>query len=88
MITLGVREFYGSSDGRRRFCGNKSEKFRSLSKEARQNSPSGSSQVQEFTGSPPEHRREFIGYLPEAHRKKRLAHRNTSYSINVYHPLK
>ena len=32
MITLGVREFDGSSDGRRRFCGNKSEKSRSLPK--------------------------------------------------------
>ena len=32
MITLGVREFYGSSDGRRRFCGNKSEKSKSLPK--------------------------------------------------------
>ena len=32
MITLGVREFYGSLDGRRRFCGNKSEKSRSLPK--------------------------------------------------------
>ena len=32
MIMLGVREFYGSSDGRRRFYGNKSEKSRSLPK--------------------------------------------------------
>ena len=32
MITLGVREFDGSSDSRRRFCGNKSEKSRSLPK--------------------------------------------------------
>ena len=32
MITLGVREFYGSSDGRQRFYGNKSEKSRSLPK--------------------------------------------------------
>ena len=30
MITLGVREFDGSSDSRRRFCGNKSEKSISL----------------------------------------------------------
>ena len=30
MITLGVREFDGSSDSRRRFCGNKSEKSMSL----------------------------------------------------------
>ena len=33
MITLGVRELNGSSDSRRRFCGNKSEKSRSLPKE-------------------------------------------------------
>ena len=33
MITLGVRELDGSSDNRRRFCGNKSEKSRSLPKE-------------------------------------------------------
>ena len=33
MITLGVREFDGSSDGRRRFCENRSEKSRSLPKE-------------------------------------------------------
>ena len=32
MITLGVREFDGSSDSRRRFCGNKSEKSRSVTK--------------------------------------------------------
>ena len=32
MITLGVREFDGSPDGRRRFYGNKSEKSRSLPK--------------------------------------------------------
>ena len=32
MITLGVREFDGSPDGRRRFCGNKSEKSKSLPK--------------------------------------------------------
>nr|ABF70039.1 hypothetical protein MA4_78I12.80 [Musa acuminata] len=32
MITLGVREFDGSSDSRQRFCGNKSEKSMSLSK--------------------------------------------------------
>ena len=30
--SLGVREFDGSSDSRRRFCGNKSEKSRSLPK--------------------------------------------------------
>ena len=33
MITLGVRELDGSSDSRRRFCGNKSEKSISLPKE-------------------------------------------------------
>ena len=33
MITLGVRELDGSSDSRWRFCGNKSEKSRSLPKE-------------------------------------------------------
>ena len=33
MITLGVREFDGSSDSRRRFCGNKFEKSRSMPKE-------------------------------------------------------
>ena len=32
MITLGVRELDGSSDSRRRFCGNKSEKSLSLPK--------------------------------------------------------
>ena len=32
MITLRVREFDGSSDSRRRFCGNKSEKSMSLPK--------------------------------------------------------
>ena len=32
MIMLGVREFNGSSDSRRRFCGNKSEKSMSLPK--------------------------------------------------------
>ena len=32
MIMLGVREFDGSSDSRRRFCGNKSEKSMSLPK--------------------------------------------------------
>ena len=32
MITLGVREFDGSPDGRRRFYGNKSKKSRSLPK--------------------------------------------------------
>ena len=32
MITLGVRELDGSSDNRRRFCGKKSEKSRSLPK--------------------------------------------------------
>ena len=32
MITLGVREFDGSSDSRRRFYGNKSEKSMSLPK--------------------------------------------------------
>ena len=32
MITLGVRELNGSSDSRRRFYGNKSEKSRSLPK--------------------------------------------------------
>ena len=61
MITLGVREFDGSSDGRRRFYENRSEKSGSLPSEARRNSPSGSSQVQEFAGSPQEHHRGFIG---------------------------
>ena len=32
MITLGVQQFDGSPDGRRRFCENKSEKSKSLSK--------------------------------------------------------
>ena len=32
MITLGVREFDGSSDNRRRFCRNKSEKSMSMPK--------------------------------------------------------
>ena len=54
-----------------------------LVKEARQNSPRGSSQVQEFARSLSEHRRGFIGCSPEARRKKRLTHRNTIYSIDV-----
>ena len=61
MITLRVREFDGSPDDHRRFCGNKFEKSRSLPKEARRNSPSGSSQVQEFAGSPQEDHRGFVG---------------------------
>ena len=52
MITLEVLEFDGSSDGRRRFSENRSEKSRSLPSEARRNSPSGSRKVQEFAGSP------------------------------------
>ena len=39
MITLGVRELDGSLNFHRRFYGNKSEKSRSLPKEARWNSP-------------------------------------------------
>ena len=74
MITLGVRELDESPDSRRRFYGNKSKKSRSLPKEARRNSPSGSSQVQEFAESPSEHRRRFVGCSPDARRKKRLTH--------------
>ena len=65
MITLGVRELDGSPDGHRRFYGNKSEKSRSLPKEACRNSPSGSSQVQEFAGSPSEHRWRYVECSPE-----------------------
>ena len=57
----------GSSRVRRKF-GQSSEVLREqirevheLAKEARRNSPSGSSQVQEFAGSPQEHHRGFIG---------------------------
>ncbi|XP_065017800.1 uncharacterized protein LOC135644255 [Musa acuminata AAA Group] len=49
----------------RRFYGNKSEKSRNLPKESRRNSPSGSSQVQKFAGSP----QGRIWYIEEQHKK-------------------
>ena len=61
MITLGVQEFDGSSDGRRRFCGNKSEKSISLPKKLVGTRQVDRRKVQEFAGSPQEHHRGFIG---------------------------
>ena len=58
-----VRMFVRSSVGT-------SREVSELAREARRNSPSGSSQVQEFARSPLEHRRCFIGCSPEVHRKK------------------
>ena len=61
MITLGVRELDGSSDSRRRFCGNKSEKSRSLPKKL-----IGTHQVDHRKSrSLLEHRRGFVGSSPE-----------------------
>ena len=65
MITLGVREFDGSPDGRRRFYGNKSEKSRSLSKKL-----IGTRQVDcRKSRSLPEVRRSIVGGPSDVHRK-------------------
>ena len=85
MITLEVREFDGSSDGRRRFCENRSEKSRSLLSEARRNSPSGSSQspgvCQKSAGASPRIHRMIDGSSPETCRKKQLTHRSKAAEI-------
>jgi hypothetical protein len=85
MITLGVREFDGSSDGRRRFCENRSEKSRSLPSEARRNLPSGSSQspgvCRKSAGASPRVHRMIDGSSPETRRKKRLTHRRKAAEI-------
>ena len=85
MITLGVREFDGSSDGRRRFCENRSEKSRSLPSEARRNLPSGSSQspgvCRKSAGASPRVHRMIDGSSPETRRKKRLTHRSKAAEV-------
>ena len=72
MITLGVRELDGSPDGRRRFCGNKSEKSRSLPKkliETRQVDRRKSRSLPEvrrsITEGSSDDRRKFAGNSPE-----------------------
>ena len=85
MITLGVREFDGSSDGRRRFRENRSEKSKSLPSEARRNSPSGSSQspgvCRKSAGASPRVHRMIDGSSPETRRKKRLTYRSKAAEI-------
>ena len=84
MITLGVRELDGSSDNRRRFCGNKSEKSRSFSKEL-----VGTCQVdrrspgvcRKSAGASPRVHRMIDGSSPETRRKKRLTHRSKAAEI-------
>ena len=72
MITLGVREFNGISDNRRRFCGNKSEKSMSLPKklvgtcqEDRRKSRSLSEVRMSITEGSSDDRRKFVGSSPE-----------------------
>ena len=72
MITLGVREFDGSSDNRRRFCENKSEKSISLLKklvETRQVNRRKSWSLPEvrrsITEGSSDDRRKFAGCSPE-----------------------
>ena len=72
MITLGVREFDGSSDSRRRFCGNKSEKSMSLPKKligTRQVDRCKSRSLPEvrrsITEGSSDDRRKFVGSSPE-----------------------
>ena len=72
MITLGVRELDGSSDSRRRFCGNKSEKSRSLPKELigtcqvdRRKSRSLPEVRRSITEGSSDDRRKFAGSSPE-----------------------
>ena len=61
MITLGVREFDGSSDSRRRFFGNKSEKSMSLPKKLVGTRQVDRRKVQEYAGCPQKDHRGFIG---------------------------
>ena len=72
MITLGVREFDGSSDSRRRFCGNKSEKSISLPKKLvrtrqvyRHKSRSLPKVHRRITEGSSDDRRKFAGSSPE-----------------------
>ena len=72
MITLGVREFDGSSDSRRRFYGNKSEKSISLPKklvETRQVNRRKSRSLPEvrrsITEGSSDDQRKFAGSSPE-----------------------
>ena len=72
MITLGVREFDGSSDIRRRFCGNKSEKSMSLPKKLvgtrqvdRRKSRSLSEVRRSITEGSSDDRWKFAGSSPE-----------------------
>ena len=72
MITLGVQELDGSSDSRRRFCGKKSEKSRSLPKELigtyqvdRRKSRSLPEVRKSITEGSSEDRRKFAGNSPE-----------------------
>ena len=72
MITLGVREFDGSSDSRWRFCGNKSEKSMSLQKKLigtrqvdRRKSRSLLEVRRSITEGSSDDRRKFDGSSPE-----------------------
>ena len=72
MITLEVRELDGSSDSHRRFCGNKSEKSRSLPKELvgtcqvdRRKSRSLPGVRRRITEGSSNDRRKFAGNSPE-----------------------
>ena len=72
MITLGVREFDGSSDSRRRFYGNKSKKSMSLPKKLVGTRQVDRRKVQEYAGCPQKDhrglsvdRRKLAGNSPE-----------------------
>ena len=72
MITLGVRELDESSDSRPKFCGNKSEKSRSLPKELvgtcqvdRRKSRSLLEVRRRITEGSSDVRWKFVGSLPE-----------------------
>ena len=72
MITLGVREFDGSSDGRQKFYGNKSEKSISLPKKLvgtrqvdRRKSRSLPEVHRRITEGSSDDRRKFAGNSPE-----------------------
>ena len=72
MITLGVRELDGSSNSRRRFCGNKSEKSISLPKKLigtrqmnRRKSRSLPEVRRSITEGSSDDRRKFVGNSPE-----------------------
>ena len=72
MITLGVRKLDGSSDNRRRFCGNKSEKSISLPKKLvitrqvnRRKSRSLPEVRRSITEGSLDDRRKFAGSSPE-----------------------